>query len=348
MQADAIDAVRASVQTNCYISDARYSGDYGLCTYLLKMREYFRWEQGLGFEVQLDNDEVGEWLSARESLWQGLEAREFEPVRVDGDSMDPFDEASINRALRPHGLVYSGGLGLFGKPHFFLAELERRERQSDYALLVAGRELARDLSAPPAMTRQGVIYIRRESLRRMLWEKYESWRWTRADNPLGRAFSCYPFDSDLDAALDEMSTDQLEQVLLHERGETLAGDWLGDGWNAMLRELAHTPAEIAARAVRDHIADCWVTLPAIAAAQRDADLHFVVGNLSAMRKSLFPALRMNYERWLRDGDFTGLEGLARQGLEHWQSVAAAIMELYAVEGSVGASAIHRLAQQRTL
>ena len=42
-----------AVQKNCHISDARHGTDYGLCTYLMKMREYFRWEQGLGFEATL-------------------------------------------------------------------------------------------------------------------------------------------------------------------------------------------------------------------------------------------------------------------------------------------------------
>ena len=55
------------------------------------------------------------------------------------------------------------------KPVFFFAELERRETHEGYSLIVAGREYARDLAAPPAMTREHTIYIRRESLRRMLF-----------------------------------------------------------------------------------------------------------------------------------------------------------------------------------
>lgn len=348
MEPKTIDAVRASVQLNCYISDARYSGDYGLCTYLLKMREFFRWEQGLGFEAPLDNDEVGAWLSDRESLWKGLEAQDFEPIRIGTRVLDPFDEAAINPLLREYGLVYSGGIGAYGKPHFFLAELERREQHAEYDLVVAGRELARDLSAPPAMTREGSIYIRRESLRRMLWEKYESWRWRRVDNPLGRAFSCYPFETDLQTALERMSDAQMEQLLLHERGESLAGEWLGDGWNQMLQALAGTPAELAARAVRDHLADCWVTLPAIIEGRRDADLHFFVGNLSAMRKSLFPALRTGYDQWQRQQRYQPLHALAERALEHWRSLARAMLELHATDGSDAAASIHALAQSHAL
>jgi hypothetical protein len=31
-----------AVQRNCDISDARHAGDYRICTFLLKMREYYR------------------------------------------------------------------------------------------------------------------------------------------------------------------------------------------------------------------------------------------------------------------------------------------------------------------
>ena len=43
-----------SVQRNCDVVDARYGGDYGMCTYLLKMRELYRWEQGLPLGAPLE------------------------------------------------------------------------------------------------------------------------------------------------------------------------------------------------------------------------------------------------------------------------------------------------------
>ncbi|HSP01523.1 MAG TPA: hypothetical protein VLN90_08695, partial [Thioalkalivibrio sp.] len=35
--------LRQSVQRNCDIADARHAGNDTLCTYLLKMREFYRW-----------------------------------------------------------------------------------------------------------------------------------------------------------------------------------------------------------------------------------------------------------------------------------------------------------------
>ena len=248
-------------------------------------------------------------------------------MTVDGHAYDPFDAEAINVALNPHGLVYGGGLGRLGKPHFFLANLERRQQMNGTLLLVAGRELARDLSAPPGMTQNSLVYVRRESLTGMLWEKLESWRWHRPDNPLGRAFACYDFENDLAGALQQMTDSELDLVLLHEQGERAVGELLGPAWNEALLELVGTPAEIAARAVRDHLADCHTTLPALLDLERPASLHFYVGNLGAMRKSLFPALVTAYERWFDNGDTASLRQLVTVGEVHWQRLAHEVIEL---------------------
>ena len=55
--------LRSNVQHNCHISDALHAGDYTLCIYLLKMRESFRWENALGFDERIDNDNIGRWLT---------------------------------------------------------------------------------------------------------------------------------------------------------------------------------------------------------------------------------------------------------------------------------------------
>ncbi|MCP3868481.1 MAG: hypothetical protein GY703_10365 [Gammaproteobacteria bacterium] len=328
-----LENLRHDVQHNCHIADARHGAEYGLCTYLMKMREYFRWETGRGFSDSLDKDEVGDWLTARENLWASLGESDYSPIRLNGCQYDPFDDLSINRELSDYGLVYSGGMGTTGRPHFFLGELVRRERLPEYALYVSGSELARDLAAPPAMTRGGSIFIRRESVRRMLWEKYETWNWARPDNALGRAFACYDFEEDSDQALEAMTDNELDFVLLHEQGECQAGERLNSDWNDMLLAVTRTPAELLARAVRDHLADCLVTLPALAEMDREASLHFYFGNLSAMRKELFPALGLAYDGWLKTRDFNQILAVAAQGEGHWMDVADRIMALFRTGGS---------------
>ena len=62
----------AAVQTNCHIADARHATDLSLCNFLLQMREFYRWEQGLPFGAALPRDAVGAWLAEREALWAEL------------------------------------------------------------------------------------------------------------------------------------------------------------------------------------------------------------------------------------------------------------------------------------
>ena len=43
---DQLDALVAAVRTNCHVTDARHARDMTMCTYLLEMRELYRWERG--------------------------------------------------------------------------------------------------------------------------------------------------------------------------------------------------------------------------------------------------------------------------------------------------------------
>jgi hypothetical protein len=342
-------ALLQSVQRNCYIADARHGADYGMCTYLLKMREFYRWEQGLAFDAPLSKDAVGDWLVAREELWGELAEQDFGPIQVGAASFQPFDTPAINTALEPLGLVYSAGLAHGAQPNFFLGELERRETPADgFELWLANAELARCLNSPPAMNAGRAIFLRRESLRRYLWEKLESWRWSRPDNAFGRALACYPFDRDVEAALDAMTENELAAAREHEIGEYLAGQSLGEAWNAMLLDLALTPAELMARAVRDHLADCTRTLPLLVAEGRAASIHFFAGNLNAMRKRLFPALDTAYRQWLDDGDLQPLAAVAKTGAAHFAALADDMLELHRKHGSEAAKPIAALVEAHHL
>lgn len=320
--------LQASVQHNCHISDARFASDFTMCVYLLKMREYYRWEMGYGYNDKLAHDEVGEWLTQREQLWEMLEEKPFVQLEIDGNSYDPFDADAINTALAPHRLVYSAGYGAKAKPHFYLARLERAVQHDGFRIHVSAEEYARDLSAPPAMSRDGQIFIRRESLRRMLWERLEEWRWNRLDNAMGRALQCYDFENDLDAALQAMTDTEIHTLTLHEIGEVQAGDELGASWREMLDSFPRSRLELMARAVRDHLADALSTLPAMLRERHEPSLHFYFANLSGMRKQLYPALFKAYQYWVEYQDASPLETQVARGREHWLQVARDLLELH--------------------
>jgi hypothetical protein len=317
-----------TVQHNCHISDARFAGDFTMCIYLLKMREYFRWEKGYAYGETLAQNELGEWLTAREELWGKLENQSFSPIEINGQQHDPFDADAINDALGARRLLYSAGYGNNTKPHFFLARLEKTIEQQGYRIYISAEEYARDLSAPPAMSLGKEIFIRRESLRRMLWEKLEEWRWNKPDNAMGRAIRFYEFEHDLDSALEQMTEVEIESLLLHEIGEVKAGEALGDSWHEMIKVFPRSRLELMARAVRDHLADALSTLPSLIERAHPASLHFYFANLSGMRKQIYPALLDAYHHWVKYSDVSQLEYLVDTGRQHWLQVAQELIQLH--------------------
>ena len=316
-----LSALIDTVQKNCTIADARHARDMTMCTFLLEMREYYRWEMEIPYGARLPKDELGDWLNARESLWDAVEEENFAPLPLTDSGIDPFEANDINRALIPQGLVYSSGLGHFRKPHFVLAELKRAEVRDGVQVLVAGCEYARDLIAPPAAMRDGAIFLRMDAVRRLLWNKYEEWQWKEKDTALGRAFAHYDFERDIERGLDRMAEAESEAMILHEIGEARAEKLLGEDWNAMLGQLSSRHAELLARAVRDHLADCLVTLPALLEREAIGSLHFYLANLSGLRRALFPALPQAYEAWLGSGDPAKLASVVKTAEAHWLDAA---------------------------
>jgi hypothetical protein len=315
------------VQRNCHISDAKHAGSYTLCIYLLKMREYYRWETTQPFSNTLSTDDIGDWLTNREDLWEDLENEDYGPIETSSHSYDPFDSEGINQELLEQGLVYSGGIGHKAKPHFFLAKLERKEKLNGYQIIVSSDEYARDLTSPPAMSQGKTIYIRRESFKRMIWEKIETWQWNKPENAMARAMQCYDFTADIDGSLEAMTNNELESTVLHEIGEIKAGEQL-NGWSDMMSELTFTQAEIMARAVRDHLADAISTLPALLQQQNEASIHFYFANLTNMRKHIYPSLESAYQQWIKSHNISELEKAINKSETHWQNIASQMLSLH--------------------
>ena len=315
------------VQRNCDISDARHAGDYGLCTFLLKMREYYRWENELPFARTLSRDELGDWLKAREQAWDGIEADEFAPLPLARGALDPFDAEAANRELLPQGCVYSAGYGRWRKPVFFLGRLLRVEERGGFTVRISSCEYARELAAPPAMLQGRTIFVRLESVRRFLWEKIEEFQWRKQGNAMARALASYDFIADTESALQRMADNEMETMILHELGEARAGELLGEAWGAMVLSVSRTRSEPLARAVRDLLADCLSTLPGLLERANLPALHFYFASFDAPRRQLFPQALDAYEHYLRCGDPECLWQAVREGKERWLAAARGLLAL---------------------
>ena len=315
------------VQRNCDISDARHAGDYGLCTFLLKMREYFRWENELPFARTLPKHELGEWLKAREQAWGGIEADEFAPLPLARGELDPFDAEAANLELLPQGCVYSAGYGRMGKPVFFLGRLLRVEERAGFTVRISSCEYARELAAPPAMLQGRTIFVRLESVRRTLWEKIEEWQWRKQGSIMARALAGYDFIADTENALQRMADNEMETMILHELGEAMAGELLGEAWGEMALSVSCTRGEPVARAVRDLLADCLSTLPGLLERANAPALHFYFATFDAPRRELFPQALDAYEHFVRCGAPDRLWQVAREGKERWLECARGLLAL---------------------
>ena len=321
-----ISQIQKTVQHNCDIADARYASDFSLCIYLLKMREYYRWEAGKSYSESLSKEDVGLWLSDKEAQWDLLENKELQTVGINDTEYDPYDADLINKELLKHNYVYSSGLGLYSRPHFVLAKLLKRIQQDEYTIYICGTELARDLPAPPAFSLNKNIFIRRDSVKRMIWEKIDEWRLQSNHNTaLERVFSQYDLNLDLDKALDSITDLEIHSMTLHEIGEVHAASVVGEQWHEMLDSLPRSQANFMVRAVRDHIADCYSTLPELIRRSDKQSLHFYFGNFSSIRKEIFPGLMAAYNVAIENSDYSALENMVSKGYKHWADLAQEII-----------------------
>ncbi|MGH8670898.1 MAG: Sfum_1244 family protein [Burkholderiales bacterium] len=336
------DRLVDAVQTNCHITDARYAGEMTLCTYLLQMREFYCWEHDIAFSKEPPRAEVGEWLSEREVLWASFEGKEFMALPVEDRQFEPFATSAINDVLTPHGLIYGAGIGRFGKPQFFLGQLKRQERRDDASIFVAGCEYARDLTAGLAALSDTTIYLRQESLKHWLWEKFQVWRVKKPDGALKATLEAYGFQHDPYSALERMADAESETLILHELGELSAGKLLGGEWEDMYAGFTSRRAEIFVRALRDNLADCLVTLPALLERDAFASIHFWFSNFQGMRRELFPRMVSAYAAWREAGAASALHAAILSGSEHWRSTCEHALELHRSRGVDAEAGIENL------
>jgi hypothetical protein len=316
------------VQTNCHIADARHAREMSMCNYLLGMRELYIWENEFPPSHPLVQVDLSKWLVQREMFWEEVEALDYSPIPIASRVYDPFDNVAINKALEPHGLVYGGGLGRWGKPHFFLGQLLRSEQIHGLTLRVSGCEYARDITAFPAALREGTVFLRTDALQRWLAEKIEIWSVHEADGALKAAIDCYGMQGDKTGLLARMAGQEGEVLILHEIGEAMAEPMLGPAWRDMLLSFTSRRVIFLARSVRDNLADCLSTLPELVRRRQNCSLHFYFANLEGLRRTLFPQLVAAYEYWRDTGDESKLLAAAEAGRVHWQQVAMRLLAVW--------------------
>jgi len=179
------------VKRNCNISDAKYWGSYSICGLLLRLRDLYCFERAMRPWEKLQQEEISDWLSERESLWKELEDKDFENITIGKDVYGPFEVERINAVLEKERLIYGAGYGVYMKPSFFLADLLDKKNMDGHIVYIAGSEYVRDLSYFSAMFQNGNIFARMDATRHLLWERFEELRAGSSKISLAFAFSKY-------------------------------------------------------------------------------------------------------------------------------------------------------------
>jgi len=337
-----IERLVQAVQTNCHIADARHAGDMTMCNYLLQMREFYRWEIKADLTQSLDRGAVGAWLHRREAEWAALEGSAFVSLPVQGQELDALDIAGVNALIVPQGLVYGAGLAGADRPAFFLGQLEAARSRDGVQLLVSEREFARGLFAPAAALIGDTVLLRRDALRRWLWQKFETWGLRGAPGPFKATLDAYGFESGAEAALERLIDAQSETLVLHELGEWRSRELLGSAWGAMRLALTSRRAEAQVRALKDQLADCLVTLPTLLERDAPAAIHFWFSNFEGMRSVLFPGLEAAYGNWCDGDGGHSLRGAVARAHGHALDLCHEVLDLHGQFGALAGPRIERL------
>jgi hypothetical protein len=326
------DTVLADIKFNCDVSDARYWGHFSICGLLMRYRDLFRSEQGLPPWAEFGRSEITEWIGRKEARWPVLENRDFRDIMIDDLPYHPFDVFEINRALTPKGFVYGAGYGMYLKPTFFLARLAAVREVTDHTVYVAGREVVRDLFTAPAMLQGRCIFLRRDPLKTLLWEKLSELTSGRA-SALEHAFLQFGLrpgqavDQAVEKKLDAMAAIYCDVLLRHELAESMEDV---PEWSDIVSLAGDRNAEHYVRAIKDLIADTSDFGPfRMIVAERDRTaLSLFIGLTEGHRKVLFPEIGAAYREFLGTGNWEALERTRKAGYARFHTKREAVLHLY--------------------
>ena len=316
------------VQKNCDIGDAKFGGNDSLCIYLLKMRDHYIWQNKIDLDADLDRNALGKWINQTEAYWDEIEELDLQPLEIEGQTLDCFDNRAVNDLINPAGWVYSAGLGQGSRPVFFLGKLLSLEKSGDLRIYVSGDEYARSLSSPPGMSQSNDIYIRKDALTRYLHSIVEEWQMRKAESRPSSLMRHYSFETSPGEALSAMVEDKMENVILHELGERVAEEIIGEGWREMLQSINHPVHELKVRAIRDNLADCATTLPGLISDDNAIGLELFYTGLSPLRRELFPSLCKVIQSKDSAVGNLDLKNIVTKGQAHWTGICKKLVAQY--------------------
>ncbi len=331
------------VLANCRRSDAEVSGRFSLCGLLLRMRNLYKWEQGLPPWREERPERMLEWVAEREELWGGLLGEGPRELNLAGRVFDPFDLEGINTLLAPAGLVYGAGLAGGLLPVFFLGSLNRAWGVDGLSVRTVGEEFSRDIFFLPGMRQGPNIYLRRGPLAYLLWDKLADPR-PSLQRFLRLGLAGYGLD--LNSILKEPTWEALEpvidgemqSVLWHELGEAESGEAALSLLHRVLEAHAGGELEHFTRGVKDLLADTGPRgrLARIIEARAQGQLGFFPAWLAGFPRLIFPEIDAAVMEFMAGAGWEAIEEARALAWERAGQAAARLWEVVedAPEGRV--------------
>ena len=328
-----LNRIADQIRHNCDVSDARNAGLYSICGLALRLRDLFKWEKGLPPWVEKDTHEVLDWIGGREQRWERLAEDRFSPIVYRGHEFDPFDTVGINAVLEPFGFYYGAGYAHGLKPTFFLAQLEKKEWIDGTAVVILGKELARDLLTIPALSQDHCVILRQEAARLHLWDKMFYIR--KSGRPAlqfalqkagWRAGSSNAQRHKLQAVCDA----HRDNYIYHEIGEMHDTVFERQAWREMIALYAHSPVELLVRSIKDLLADTndRGTLQHIVAERNASALGLYVAFIDGLAREVFSELMPAFENFAATGDWQGMGNTVKAGHRKASRIAEQIIGLH--------------------
>lgn len=325
-----------TIKHNCDISDARDNGIYSICTLVLKLRNFYKWEHGLEPWHEPDSPVLLDWIAAKEEYWETINSESFLPITIHDENIDPFLLPVINKFLAADNHVYGAGYGRSMKAIFFMAEILEKRLVENCPTFVLGKEKARELSSPFAMLQDGVIYIRKEPMRFFFWDQIQE------INPscrvaMQQALGAYGLMRDgcnlhrdkLIAVFDEIVENELDIFIYHEVGESQENVLNSTVLKNIIAAYPASALELLARAVKDILADTHPKglLSHIIMKEKKSSLGFYMSFLDGMRKLLCPELNAASKGFWNDGDWSLLQQALKTCRTQNETIAAKFQDL---------------------
>ncbi len=303
------------IQHNCNISDARDHGIFPMCTMVLKLRNLYKWEHGIEPWQEPETANLLDWIEAKECYWKTIEKEPYRHLGINGRKFLPDDSDEINSSLRDQQLVYGAGYGRSMKAIFFLAEKIDQRTVAGCPVLILGKERAKEMASPFAMVQDGVIFIRKESLRFFLWDQIQELR-SSCRSAFRHALSIYGLlqDGQLNQqkfkdTLDIVVDGEMDLFIYHEVGELLQTTLDSSTLQTIVGRFPGSVYELVCRSIKDILADTHPEglLAHLIREKRETSLSFYVGFLDGLRKELFPEIFEVLPQFLKDRDWQGIE-----------------------------------------